>query len=123
MFVNTVKELHFRYVVASEDFLAHDQTKLGLLFIGERKRTMWRSRPICSYYPDCMNPGASQLEQIGEVGDIEWHFAFGLSKFLQEHELRVPGLQGNPLVVSERVFGGMGNRSYDGISCSCFLNN
>jgi hypothetical protein len=101
MFLDIIEELHLRHIIASESFLAYHQTELELLFIGEGDGMMRRSRPVCSFHPDCINPGTSQLEQIGEAGDIECHPAFGLNKFLQEHELRVPGLQGNPILVSE----------------------
>jgi hypothetical protein len=101
IFLDIIEDLNLRYIIASEDFLAYYQIELGLLFIGEGEGTIWHARPVYSFYPDCMNQGASQLEQIGETGDIECHTAFDLSKFLQEHELRVPSLQGNSLRVSD----------------------
>jgi hypothetical protein len=101
MFLENIEELHLHCRIASESSFAYHWPEPGPLSIGEGEGTMWRSRLVWSFYPDSMDLGASQLEQIGDAGDMQCHIAFGLSKFLQEHELPVPGLQGNPLLVSE----------------------
>jgi hypothetical protein len=59
------------------------------------------SLPIVSFCADCADSGAGQLKYFGEAGDVKSHGAFGLGKFLEEHELRLPGFDRDRVLFSE----------------------